>query len=116
MSLQLFDLSGKTALVTGSSRGLGNAIAGGLGAAGATVVLNGVDGKRLNAAAGAIRHSARVYYSKAADGPSIIGNLGDSQPGCHQCFCRTAGAQQAVTHAVESVCEFDDAGFIRHAD
>ncbi len=31
-----------------------------------------------NAAAGAIRHSARVYYSKAADGPSIIGNLGDS--------------------------------------
>ena len=37
----VFDLSGKVALVTGAYRGLGFAIAQGLGRAGATVVLNG---------------------------------------------------------------------------
>lgn len=38
MSTTLFDLTGKTALVTGSSRGLGRAIAEGLSAAGARIV------------------------------------------------------------------------------
>ena len=37
----LFDLSGRTALVTGSARGIGYALAEGLAAAGASVVLNG---------------------------------------------------------------------------
>ena len=37
----LFDLTGRTALVTGSSRGIGRALAGGLAAAGAHVVLHG---------------------------------------------------------------------------
>jgi gluconate 5-dehydrogenase len=43
----LFDLRGKTALITGSSRGLGFAIAEGLAEAGARVVLNGIDEERL---------------------------------------------------------------------
>ncbi|MCK7611364.1 SDR family oxidoreductase [Roseibium sediminicola] len=43
MCLQLFDLSGKTALVTGSSRGLGRAFAEGLGKAGARIILNGTN-------------------------------------------------------------------------
>ena len=51
MSTKLFDLSGRTALVTGSSRGLGRAIAQGLADAGASVILNGVDAARLAAAA-----------------------------------------------------------------
>ncbi|AXJ11181.1 SDR family NAD(P)-dependent oxidoreductase, partial [Arthrobacter sp. PM3] len=46
----LFDLSGRVALVTGSSRGIGNALARALADAGATVVLNGVDAERLKAA------------------------------------------------------------------
>lgn len=41
MSLELFDLKGKIALVTGSTDGLGNAIAKGLGLANATIVVNG---------------------------------------------------------------------------
>ena len=45
----LFDLSGKTALVTGSSDGLGLAMARGLAEAGALVVLNGRDEKKLAA-------------------------------------------------------------------
>ncbi len=48
---QLFDLSGKTALVTGSSEGLGLAMARGLAAAGASLILNGRDEKKLAAAA-----------------------------------------------------------------
>ncbi len=49
---KLFNLHGKTALVTGSSRGLGFAIAQGLADAGAKVILNGVDEERLNSAIG----------------------------------------------------------------
>ena len=43
----LFDVSGSTVLVTGSSRGIGHALARGLLQAGATVVLNGRDGAAL---------------------------------------------------------------------
>jgi len=43
----MFDLTGRVALVTGSSRGIGNVLAGGLAAAGATIVLNGLDPQRL---------------------------------------------------------------------
>ncbi|MDH5797331.1 MAG: SDR family NAD(P)-dependent oxidoreductase, partial [Paracoccaceae bacterium] len=51
MSLSLFDLTGKTALITGSSRGLGRAFAEGLAAAGARVILNGVNTEHLEQAA-----------------------------------------------------------------
>lgn len=41
MSVNLFDLTGKTALVTGATQGLGMAMAKGLAEAGAAVVING---------------------------------------------------------------------------
>jgi gluconate 5-dehydrogenase len=41
MSIELFNLSGKVALVTGATHGLGMAMAMGLGKAGATIVVNG---------------------------------------------------------------------------
>ena len=46
-----FDLAGRRALVTGSSRGLGFAMAKALGEAGAALVLNGRDGEALGNAA-----------------------------------------------------------------
>ncbi|MGH6793386.1 MAG: SDR family NAD(P)-dependent oxidoreductase, partial [Methyloceanibacter sp.] len=49
MSLQLFDLSGRRALITGSSQGIGQSLAQGLAAAGAAVVLNGRDQAKLDA-------------------------------------------------------------------
>lgn len=49
--MELFDLSGRTALVTGSSRGLGYALATGLIEAGASVVLHGRDRQTLTEAA-----------------------------------------------------------------
>ena len=50
MSFPLFDLTGKTALITGSSQGIGLALARGLAEHGATVILNGRDETKLNAA------------------------------------------------------------------
>lgn len=56
-----FDLSGQRALVTGSSRGLGYAMARGLAQAGASVVLNGRDSVALgNAAADLAAEGASV--------------------------------------------------------
>ncbi|SCK16276.1 gluconate 5-dehydrogenase [Variovorax sp. HW608] len=63
MSTSLFSLAGKTALVTGSSRGLGFSIAEGLAAAGARLLLNGVDETRLQAAATKLRE--RGYQADA---------------------------------------------------
>jgi gluconate 5-dehydrogenase len=48
MTQDLFDLTGKIALVTGSGRGIGYTLAEGLGQAGATVILNDIDIDRLN--------------------------------------------------------------------
>lgn len=50
----LFGLKGKTALITGSSRGIGFTLAGGLARAGASVVLNGRDGETLAKAVSAL--------------------------------------------------------------
>ncbi len=41
MSVSLFDIKGKTALITGATHGLGMAMAKGLGLAGATIIVNG---------------------------------------------------------------------------
>ncbi|MGN8133051.1 SDR family oxidoreductase [Paenarthrobacter sp. 22069] len=50
----LFDLTGRVALVTGSSRGIGSSLARALADAGATVVLNGVNAERLKEAEAAL--------------------------------------------------------------
>lgn len=67
MSTSLFDLSGKTALVTGSSRGLGRAFADALAAAGARVVLNGVDPHRLDAACSQMAAAGHDVQGSAFD-------------------------------------------------
>jgi len=55
MNGKLFDLNGKTALITGSSRGLGLVFARGLAQAGATVVLNGRNGETLQQAVAGLK-------------------------------------------------------------
>lgn len=63
MKFRDFDLSGKTALVTGSSRGLGFVIARGLGRAGAEIILNGTDEDRLNEAVARVEREGIKAYA-----------------------------------------------------
>ena len=75
MSTSLFDLTGKTALITGSSRGLGRAFAEGLATAGARVILNGVNEARLHEAAEEMRAAGYDILTSAfdvTDEPAIV--------------------------------------------
>lgn len=72
--MDLFDLSGKTALVTGSSTGIGNALARGLAEAGAQIVMNARNEERLAAAAEALRaekHVVRELPFDACDAAAV---------------------------------------------
>ena len=66
-TLRLFDLTGKTALVTGSTRGLGRALARGLASAGAAVVLNGRHPDALEEAAAAFRSDGLTAHTSCFD-------------------------------------------------
>ncbi len=55
MTTTLFDLTGRRALITGSSQGIGYALAEALGEHGARLVLNGRDVGKLDAAVAALR-------------------------------------------------------------
>ena len=63
----LFDLHGRTALITGSSQGIGFALARGLAGAGAAVVLNGRDPAKLSGAADALRSTGARVATAAFD-------------------------------------------------
>ena len=62
--MDLFNLTGRTALITGAARGIGFAVAEALASAGAHVILNGRTAASLDAAAHTLRNSgARVDIS-----------------------------------------------------
>jgi gluconate 5-dehydrogenase len=64
---QTFRLDGRLALVTGSSAGIGLALAQGLGESGAVVVLNGRDPARVEAAAASLRQKGLTAHVSAFD-------------------------------------------------
>ena len=67
MTKNLFSLKGRVALVTGSSQGIGLAIAEGLANAGATVVLNGRDIAKLEMAATQLKNAGLELHTAAFD-------------------------------------------------
>lgn len=70
----LFDLSGKTALVTGSSQGIGYALAEGLASHGARIVLNGRNREKLETAATALNaqgHDAHIAPFDVTDPAAV---------------------------------------------
>ncbi len=68
---QLFDLSGKVAIVTGASRGIGEAIARGLAAFGATVVVSSRKQEAVDAVAESIRSDGHQAFAV----PAHMGDL-----------------------------------------
>lgn len=67
----MFDLSGKKALVTGASGGIGGEIARALHAAGAEVVLSGTRAEPLEALAAGLGERAHVALCNLADASSV---------------------------------------------
>lgn len=87
------DLTGKTAIVTGSTEGIGFAIATGLASAGATVVVNGRTSDKVDAAVERIGGSARgvaadlgtieghdALVAAEPEADIVVSNLGIFQP------------------------------------
>jgi len=66
-TLSLFDLTGKRALVTGGSRGIGLAMARGLAGAGASLVLNARNTEKLERAASALRTEGAAVHALPFD-------------------------------------------------
>jgi NAD(P)-dependent dehydrogenase (short-subunit alcohol dehydrogenase family) len=100
------DLKGKTALVTGSTSGIGHAIARGLAAAGADVVLNGRSQGKVDAAVAAI--------VKAVAGAKIRGVAADvsTAPGCNT----LVAALPDVDILINNAGIFEPKGFFDIAD
>ncbi len=67
MGLERFSLEGRLALVTGSSQGIGLALARGLGEAGAAVIMNGRDTGKLAGAAESLRTEGLTVHERAFD-------------------------------------------------
>jgi gluconate 5-dehydrogenase len=99
----LFDLTGRVALVTGSSRGIGNALARALAGAGATVVLNGVNEERLKAAEAAMAadfapgrvHSCAFDVTSDSDAARGVGWV-EEHVGPLEILVNNAGIQHRV--------------------
>lgn len=67
MTPKLFDLSGRIALLTGATQGLGFAMARGLGEAGATLVLNGRNAEKLERAVSTLSKEGLSVHSSLFD-------------------------------------------------
>lgn len=97
-SSDLFDLTGKSALVTGSSQGIGFALAEGLARAGAAVVLNGRDQGKLDTAATQLRDKGyainnSVFDVTAHDAVADAVNRIESEHGPIDILINNAGMQ-----------------------
>jgi len=75
----MFDLTGKTALITGASGGIGGAIARQFHARGATVVLSGTRQEALDAVAADLGERAFVQATNLADGAAVDALVGQAE-------------------------------------
>ncbi len=112
----MFDLSGKVALVTGGSRGIGAALARGLAAAGADVAVTARDAERLGDTCRAIEALGRRAWATAVD----AGSANSIQAGIRALEERTGPIDILVNNAgIEEVrpsLEVDEALWDRIVD
>ena len=73
MSTELFNLKGKVALITGSTHGLGMAMAMGIGNAGAKIIVNGNSSKEK------LERAVKYYISKGLDAYGYLFDVSDDQ-------------------------------------
>jgi gluconate 5-dehydrogenase len=64
---EMFSLEGKTALITGSGRGIGYTLAEGLGEAGSTIILNDIDDERLTKSVKNLAENNVTVYGSVFD-------------------------------------------------
>jgi gluconate 5-dehydrogenase/2-deoxy-D-gluconate 3-dehydrogenase len=114
MSLSAFSLSGRTALVTGAGQGIGRAIALGLGAAGARVVVTDVDEKAATKVCEEARASGHAATPHALDvrDPDAIEALvqcADQHSGPLDILVNNAGIRDHSTGSfATTVAEWDE--------
>ena len=110
INAQTFRLDGRLALVTGSSTGIGLALARGLAQAGAAVVLNGRDAPRLARAAAALAgeglsvHSRQFDVTDRAAVDTAVAEI-EAQLGAIDVLVNNAGMQRRATF--QDVAEAD---------
>lgn len=109
----LFDLTGKTALITGAWRGIGFALAGGLAAAGAKLLINGRCQDKTSRAVAALREAgftaSELVFDVADNEASITAIDGyEASHGPIDIIINNAGIQHR-----SSLMDFDAAAFDR---
>ncbi|MFG6401931.1 MULTISPECIES: SDR family oxidoreductase [unclassified Microbacterium] len=109
----LFDLSGKTALITGSSRGLGQSLALALAGAGVEVTLHGRDAAALAASADLVaeisgRRPASVQFdvTEAGEVERVLGEL-VAEHGVPDILVNNAGIQRRAPIAEFAISDWD---------
>ncbi|MBI5717180.1 MAG: glucose 1-dehydrogenase [Burkholderiales bacterium] len=107
---KLFDLSGRTALVTGSSAGIGFALAGGLASAGARIVLNGRNTGNLARAADALRAQGAFVLTMpfdVTDGAAVIEGVAAIEAECGAIDILVNNAGMQLRAPLEKFAEAD---------
>ncbi|WP_110588593.1 SDR family oxidoreductase [Microbacterium suaedae] len=113
MTTDLFDVTGRLALVTGSSRGLGRTLALGLAEAGARVILHGRDADALSEAADAVaeisgERPATVRFD-VTDAGAVEEQIGAliAEHGVPDILVNNAGLQRRAPFAEFDVADWD---------
>ncbi|NQY09555.1 MAG: gluconate 5-dehydrogenase [Flavobacteriales bacterium] len=113
MSTTLFNLTGKTALITGATHGLGMAMAMGLGNAGATLVINGASSQeKLDNAVAQYKSAglnAHGYLFDVTDEAQVMDNIAkiESEVGHIDILVNNAGIIKRVPLEEMEVSEFE---------
>lgn len=112
MSQTLFDITGKVALVTGSTHGLGMSMAMGLGKAGATIVVNGNSSQEKIDKAVALYKAEGInavgYKFNVADEAQVIESIGkiEAEVGNIDILVNNAGIIKRTPLAEMEVADF----------
>lgn len=114
MSINLFDLTGKTALITGGTHGLGQAMAIGLGNAGATLVINGASSQdKLDAAVATYKElgiKAFGYLFDVTNEAQVIENVAkiEKEVGVIDILVNNAGIIKRIPLESMEVADFEE--------